>query len=92
MLNTPLTKLRKNAPGSLTAAKLAAYLKRRRFPRDVRTIGAFERGQFKKPSERFLELYAEAIEQPIESVREALMRTLRMRERAAGPFDAERVA
>jgi hypothetical protein len=91
MLNTPLTKLRKDAPGSLTAAKVAAYLKRRRFPRDARTVGAFERGQFKNPPERFLQLYAEAIEQPIDVVREALTRTLRMRERAAGPFSVETV-
>ncbi len=86
MLNAPLTKLRKDAPGSITAADVAAYFKRRRFPRDIRTIGAFERGLIQNPPNRFVELYAEAIGQPIEVVRIALRRTLRMRERRSGPF------
>lgn len=83
MLNTPLTKLRKAAPGSLTAQKIEAFMRKKRFPRSFQTILNFERGQYKEPSPRFLELYAEAISQPLESVEDALRRTRRQFERRA---------
>lgn len=83
MLNTPLTKLRKAAAGSLTAQKIEAFMRKRRFPRSFRTIGAFERGQYKEPHPRFVELYAECIGQPVEVVYGALRRTQRLR--AKGP-------
>ena len=92
MLNTPVTKLRKDAPGSLTAAKLAAYFKRKRYPRTRAAVTAFELGATQTPPERFLELYAEAVGEPIEVVREAHQRTVRMRERRSGPFATQRVA
>ena len=92
VLNTPLTKLRKDAPGSLTAAKIAAYFKRKRYPRDARTIGDFERAQYQAPPERFLELYAECVGQSVEMVRAAYARTRQMRERRVGPFALQRVA
>jgi hypothetical protein len=92
MLNTPVTKLRKDAPGSLTAAKVAAYFKRRRYPRTRVTISAFEAAAIKNPPERFLELYAEVIGKPVEAVREAHQKTLRMRERRSGPFVGSMVA
>ena len=88
MLNTPLTRLRKDAPGSLTAAKVSAFFKKRRYPRDRRTIDAFERGSFQAPRDRFFELYAEFIGAPVEVVRRAYARTRQMRERGTGPFAA----
>ena len=86
MLMTPLTRMRKAAPGSLTAASIAAYFRRKSFPRDVRTIGDFERGRYLKPPERFIELYAEAIGAPVARVRAALARTQKMRAEKSGPF------
>ena len=86
VLNTPVTKLRKSAPGSLTAAKIAAFFARRRFPRDVTTIGAFERAVFRSPPDRFFELYAECVGQAESVVRAAYSRTRKLRERRAGPF------
>lgn len=86
MLMTPLTRLRKAAPGSLTAASIAAFFRKKSFPRDVRTIGDFERGRYLKPPDRFIELYAEAIGVPVSRVRTALRRTQKMREEKSGPF------
>lgn len=86
MLNTPLTRLRKNAPGGITIAKVEAFFKRRRFPRRRTTISEFERGTFKEPPERFVELYAAAIGATIAEVRAALARTQRLRARGSGPF------
>lgn len=86
MLNTPVAMLRKEAPGSLTAARVAEFFRRRRFPRDRRTIDAFERGSFKSPDERFIELYAECVGATVAAVRAAYARTRRMRERRTGPF------
>jgi len=86
VLNTPLTKLRKDAPGSLTAAKVAAFFRRRRYRRDLRTIGDFERAVYQSPPDRFFELYAECIGVPVEDVRRAYARTRQMRERRVGPF------
>ena len=79
-------KLRKDAPGSITAAKVAAYFKRKRFPRARNTISVFEAGTFRNPPDRFVALYAEAIGQSLAQVRQALTRTQRMRERGEGPF------
>jgi hypothetical protein len=81
-----VTKLRKDAPGSLTAAKVAAFFRRRRYPRDLRTITAFERGSFVQPTDRFFELYAECVGVPVSAVRRAYARTRQMRERGSGPF------
>jgi hypothetical protein len=92
MLLTPLAKLRKAAPGSLTAAKIVELMKRRGLQRSVPMVTAFERGQIKEPDERFVELYAEIIGQPLRVVREDLLRTQRMRARGTGPFVDKRVA
>lgn len=89
---TRLTELRKAAPGSLTGAKLEAFFRRRRFPRSFQTILNFERGQYKAPPHRFLELYSEAIGQPVSVVRQALEQTLRAREAGRGPFAERMVA
>ena len=88
VLNTPLTKLRKSAPGSLTLAALAAHFARRRFPRALQTLSSFERGVYKEPPRRFIELYAEAIGlgDRVDLVVAALEETQRMRDRATGPF------
>ncbi len=92
MLNTPLQKLRKEAPGSLTAAKIVKLLGRRGLKRALTTVTAFERAQIVEVDPLFEELYAEIIGQPVEAVREAHRRTLRMRQRAQGPFDCRSVA
>jgi len=92
VLNTPLTKLRKDAPGSITAAKVAAFFKKRRYPRDVRRIGDFERAEILSPPDRFFELYAECIGQSVEAVRSAYARTRQLRERRSGPFATQSVA
>lgn len=86
MLNTPLVQLRKAAPGSLTAMKIADYFRKRRFPRSHHTIGDFERGEYAEPTERFIELYAECIQQPRGKVEEAYRLTRRMRQKKSGPF------
>ena len=88
MLNTPLTKLRKAAPGSLTLSAVQAHFSRRRYPRAVQTLSSFERGVYKQPPRRFIELYAEAIGlgERVDLVVSALEETQRLRARAAGPF------
>lgn len=86
VLNTPLTRLRKDAPGGITLARVEAFFKRRRFPRGRTTISEFERGTFKEPPERFVELYAEAIGSTVSRVSDALARTQRQRASGTGPF------
>jgi hypothetical protein len=86
MLSTPLIQLRKQAPGSLTAVKIAEYFRKKRFPRSHHTIGDFERGEYQNPPERFIELYAECIQQPTQAVEDAYRLTRRMREKKSGPF------
>lgn len=71
MLHTPLTLLRKAAPGSLTALDVVRHFARRNFPRTNKAIGAFERGTIKNPPERFVELYAEAIGVSVDVVHRA---------------------
>ena len=71
MLKSPLIKLRKAAPGSLTAKDVAEYCTKKRFPRSEQAIGDFERGKVLKPEERLLELYAQAIGTTLEAVRRA---------------------
>ncbi len=83
---TLLTQLRKAAPGSLTAESVAAFFRRRRYPRAMQTILNFERAQFEHPPERFFELYAEAIGKPVEVVRRAYARTQRQRRTGTGAF------
>lgn len=85
MLHTPLTKLRKAAPGSLTVRDLARHFARRRFPRTNNAIGAFERGLVKNPPDQFVRLYAEAIGAPIEAVKKAHRSTLREMRRRDPP-------
>jgi len=92
MLNTPLTQLRKAAPGSLTLAKLERILRQKGLPRALGSIGAFERGQYKNPPDAFLLVYAEAIGQSIHTVRRALRLTQRQRESRSGPFGRSRAA
>lgn len=88
MHNTPLTKLRRAAPGSLTLADLRSFFARRRYPRALPTLSSFERGVYKAPPQRFIELWAEAVglKDQVERVVAALQATHRMRKRAAGPF------
>jgi hypothetical protein len=88
VLMTPVTRLRKDAPGSLTAARVAAHFKRRGYARAAGTITAFERAQIKSPPERFVELYAEAVGRTTGEVLAAHAATVRMRERKSGPFRA----
>jgi hypothetical protein len=88
VLNTPVLKLRKKAPGSLTAADVAAYMKRKRYPRTRVAVSAFESGQIKNPPDRFVDLYSECIGQPAAVVRDAHRKTVRMREYRTGPFAA----
>jgi hypothetical protein len=89
MLNTPLTEMRKQAPGSITGAKIAAFMAKNGLPRSVDTISDFERGKYREPSDRFIELYSLAIGRPVAEVRAALQRTQRMRQRKQGPFRQE---
>lgn len=88
MLNTPLTKLRRAAPGSLTLSALQAFFARRRYPRALPTLSSFERGVYKQPPRRFIELYAQAIGlgDRVDIVVAALRETQSLRARAAGPF------
>jgi hypothetical protein len=88
VLNTPVTKLRKDAPGSLTAASVAEFMRRRGYPRDTRTIGDFERAVYQNPPDRMFELFAECVGVSVTRLRLAYARTRRMRERKIGPFSA----
>ncbi len=92
MLNTPLTKLRKAAPGSLTLEKLEQGFARKGLPRDRRSVGAFERAQYKTPPELFIKVYAELIGQSVTKVRAALRETQKLRGRGIGPFGGRRAA
>lgn len=90
MLNSPLTKLRKAAPGSLVVNDLVERFKRRRYPRTDAAIGAFERGFVRAPEERFFKVYAAAIGATVQAVKRAHRATLRWRQRQDPP--AARVA
>jgi len=92
MLNTPLTRLRKAAPGSLTLEKLEQGFSKKGLPRDRRSIGAFERGQNKTPPEAFIKVYAALIGQPVTKVAAALRETHKLRGRGIGPFEGSRAA
>lgn len=83
---TRLAELRKAAPGSLTGAKLAEFFRKKRCPRSLKTILNFERGQYAEPTDRFLEVYAEAIGQPVAVVRRAFEQVRRSRRAGTGPF------
>lgn len=74
---TPLTKLRKGAPGSLTLDDVASFFARKRYPRHRTTISAFEHGRFATPDERFLKVYAQALGCSVADVRKALRATQR---------------
>jgi hypothetical protein len=86
MLNTPVMQLRKQAPGSLTTAKVAECLRKNRLPCSRDTVGDFERGEYRSPPDRFLELYAECIGQSPKAVEAAWRKTRLMREKKTGPF------
>jgi hypothetical protein len=79
MLNTELMQLRKQAPGSLTAAKIAEYFKKKRYPRTHHAIGDFERGEYETPPDRFIELYAECIGSTAAKVKTIYRRVRRKR-------------
>ena len=85
MLKTPLTKLRKAAPGSLTAKDVARHFVRKQYPRTEQSIGDFERGKVLRPAERFFALYAEAIGATIQAVKRAQRATLREKQREDPP-------
>jgi hypothetical protein len=74
---TPLTKLRKGAPGSLTLDDVAAFFAKKRHPRHRTTISAFEHGRIATPDDRFLEVYAKALGCTVADVERALRATLR---------------
>lgn len=91
-MRTPLTVLRKAAPGSLTLSDISKFFEKRRFPRTRISIGAFERGQIKEPPQRFIELWAEAVGQDVATVVAALRKTQRARETQSGPFAKRKAA
>lgn len=92
MLNTPLTRLRKSRPVRITLHDVEAFFARRRYPRGWRGIGAFERGAYKKPPDRFVELYAACLGVAIRTVEIAHRQTREQRERGVGPFAGARAA
>lgn len=87
MLNTPLSDL---CPRRVTHAALAAFFKKRGYPRTITVFGNFVRGEIKNPSERFLALWAEAVGADVPTVVSALRRTQQMRSRKTGPFAARK--
>ena len=89
MLNTPLSDL---CPRRVTHAALVAFFKKRGYPRTIGVFGNFVRGEIKEPSERFLELWAEAVGVDVPTVVSALRRTQRMRSQRTGPFAAPKVS
>lgn len=74
------------APRPTTHARLVEFFARRGLPRRITVFGNFERGEVKKPSERFVKLWADAVGSDPETVLEALLRTQRMRANGTGPF------
>lgn len=91
-MRTPLTMLRKAAPGSITLSDISKFFEKRRYPRKTVSIGAFERGQIKEPPQRFIELWAEAVGQDVATVVAALRKTQRARETKSGPFARSKAA
>lgn len=91
-MRTPLTELRKAAPGSLTLEDVSKFFAKRRLPRKAVSIHSFERGQIKVPPPQFVEVYAEAIGQSVEVVLAALKKTQRAREFKYGPFAKNKAA
>lgn len=87
MLNSPLTQLRKRAPGSLVVNDLVRYFRRARYPRTDAAIGSFERGFVRHPEERWFEVYAAAVGATVDQVKAAHRATLRWRSRL-GPQSA----
>ena len=86
MLMTPVTRLRKDAPGSLTAADVAAFMTKHGYPITANAIGNFERAEVLKPPARFVQLYAACTGRATDEVVGAHAATLRMRKRKTGPF------
>lgn len=86
MRNTRLTERRRKAPGHITAKVMADFFRRRRFPRSVNTIHAFEAAQFIEPNPRMIELFAECVGCTADEVRRDYEATRRARARGVGPF------
>ena len=87
---TPLRRMRKDAPGSITLEQLVAVFERKRYPRSLAALSAFERGEVREPEDRFLKIWADAVGASVESVRKALRRTPERKQRRSLP--AEQVA
>lgn len=86
VLNTPLSQLRRRAPRLMTHAALVTYFGKRGLVRKIGIFGAFERGQIKRPPDRFIRLWAAAVGVPVDEVRRALKLTQAQRKRGTGPF------
>jgi hypothetical protein len=81
MLNSPLTRLRKESPGSITLHKLERFFTKKGFPRGNKAINAFELGRVKEPDDRFFRVYAECLGIGEEIVRDAHRRTVAWKQR-----------
>lgn len=92
MLNTKVTQLRKEAPGSKTIQKVAEYFTDHGYPRSADAIGDFERAKYETHEDRFFELYAACVQQPVPVVRDAWQSTRRARAARSGPFKGKRAA
>ena len=66
-LDTPLTRLRRLAPGSLTQADILGYMRKKGLRRDQVTVSDFERGKY-MPAAPFSRHYADAIGQKHDAV------------------------
>jgi len=78
-LNTPLTQLRRDAPGSITQADVSAFMKERGLDLETITIGDFERGKYQPADPRFIPLYAKRIGATQAAVRRAYEKTRKAR-------------
>lgn len=69
-LETAVTRLRREAPGSLTQGDIVNYMKRQRFACHQVTVSDFERGKY-MPADPFLRHFSDAIGQKSDAVRKA---------------------
>ena len=83
---TPLAKLRMDAPGSLRQSDVADYMEECGLKRARMTVSDFERAKIKHPDAKFIRLYAKAIGSTPAKVSKAHRATLRMKEQGTGPF------
>lgn len=86
-LDTPLTQLRLDAPGSLRQSDISAFMGEAGLELARITISDFERGKYLPADPRFIPLYAQAIGKSRKAVREAYeqARALYERGRASEP-------